>query len=261
MAISERLTLIHIFVDHSNIWGGARGASRLKDPKVPDISARVSVRHLHRILGGERQGVSTKIVSGGIPPGMEGVWAEYQRYGYDTPRLVCGDNWKERGVDHTIIGHMWRLLAKCPGSSGFGVGRSYILWLARRSGSLFSQVFDGASGASALGAAHRSVTPAAPFPRVSTGRGHRRALQTDPLGRPRDTDNGRSLHLGVTHTKPGRPSILILRLSWFSRAAMATRTSSEQASSRSWRRFWYTWPLSIGTTQTTLVSGVRPHRG
>jgi hypothetical protein len=84
----ERVTLIHIFVDHSNIWEGARGASRLKAPKVPDLSARISIRNLHRILGGERQGVSTKIVSGGIPPGMEGVWAEYQHYGYDTQRLV-----------------------------------------------------------------------------------------------------------------------------------------------------------------------------
>lgn len=43
---------------------------------------------------------------------MEGVWAEYQHHGYDTQRLVRDDNWKERGVDHTIIGHIWRLLAK-----------------------------------------------------------------------------------------------------------------------------------------------------
>jgi len=108
----ERVTLIHIFVDHSNVWGGGRGASRLKDPKLEDLSARVSIRGLDRILGGVRQGVSTKIVSGGIPPGMEGVWTEYQNHGYDTQRLVRDDQWKERGVDHTIIGHMWRLLAK-----------------------------------------------------------------------------------------------------------------------------------------------------
>jgi hypothetical protein len=112
MVASEQVTLIHIFVDHSNVWGGARGASRIKDPKVPDISARVSIRNLNRILGGERQGLCTKIVSGGIPPGMEGVWAEYQNHGYDTQRLVRDDKWKERGVDHTIIGHMWRLLVK-----------------------------------------------------------------------------------------------------------------------------------------------------
>ena len=103
----ERLTLIHIFDDHSNIWGGARGASRLRTPKIPDLSARVSNRNLHRMLGGERQGVSTKIVSGGIPPGMEGVWGEYQHFGYDTQRLVRDDNWKERGVDHDHR-HLWR---------------------------------------------------------------------------------------------------------------------------------------------------------
>ncbi len=112
MTAAERITLVHIFVDHSNIWGGARAASRVKEPETPDISARVSIRHLNRILGGDRQGVSTKIVSGGIPPGMEGVWAEYQTHGYDTQKLVRDDKWKERGVDHTIIGHMWRLLAK-----------------------------------------------------------------------------------------------------------------------------------------------------
>jgi hypothetical protein len=107
----ELVTLAHIFIDHSNMWGGARGASRLKNPTCPDISARVSIKHLDRLLVGRRSGVSTKIVSGGIPPGMEGVWAEYQNHGYDTQRLVRDDAWKERGVDHTIIGHMWRLLA------------------------------------------------------------------------------------------------------------------------------------------------------
>lgn len=110
--VAEVITLAHIFVDHSNIWGGARGASRLKEPKLPEISARVSIKNLDRILAGRNVGVSTRIVSGGIPPGMEGVWAEYQSHGYDTQRLVRDDKWKERGVDHTIIGHMWRLLAK-----------------------------------------------------------------------------------------------------------------------------------------------------
>jgi hypothetical protein len=105
------VTLVHVFIDHSNVWGGARGASRLKDPKMPDLSARISIKHLDRVLVGSRIGLSTKIVSGGIPPGMEGVWAEYQSLGYDTQRLVRDDAWRERGVDHTIIGHMWRLLA------------------------------------------------------------------------------------------------------------------------------------------------------
>jgi len=104
--------LIHIFVDHSNLWGGARGASRLKNPDKEEMAARLSVKILDRILGGRKIGVSTKIVSGGIPPGMEGVWAEYQKCGYDTQRLVRDDKWKERGVDHTIIGHMWRLVAR-----------------------------------------------------------------------------------------------------------------------------------------------------
>lgn len=105
------ITLVHVFIDHSNMWGGARGASRLKDPNLPELSARVSIRHLDRVLCPHRAGLSTKIVSGGIPPGMEGVWAEYQEHGYDTQRLVRDDAWRERGVDHTIIGHMWRLLA------------------------------------------------------------------------------------------------------------------------------------------------------
>src|SRR5438309_5174439 len=108
----DRLTLIHSFVDHSNIWGGARLASRVRDPKVADERARVNLRYLDQLLGGRRKGNCTKIVAGGIPPGMEGLWAEYQNHGYDTQRLFRDTNWKERGVDHVLIGHMWRLAAK-----------------------------------------------------------------------------------------------------------------------------------------------------
>lgn len=86
-------------------------ASRIHHPSALDHTARVSIRALDGILGGRRQGVSTKVASGGIPPGMEGLWAEYQRYGYDTQRLFRDQHWRERGVDHSIIGHMWRLLA------------------------------------------------------------------------------------------------------------------------------------------------------
>ena len=106
-----RLTLTHLFIDHSNMWGGARCASRVRDPEIPEDTARIGVRSLDTILGGRRQGVSTKVVSGGVPPGMEGLWTEYQRFGYDTQRLFRDQHWKERSVDHSIIGHMWRLLA------------------------------------------------------------------------------------------------------------------------------------------------------
>lgn len=42
---------------------------------------------------------------------MEGLWAEYQHHRYDTQRLFRDQHWRERGVDHSIIGHMWRLIA------------------------------------------------------------------------------------------------------------------------------------------------------
>lgn len=108
----EQIPLIHVFIDHSNIWGGVRLASRIRDPQVPEDQARVSVRNLDKVLGGRRQGMKTKIVSGGVPPGMEGLWAEYEAHGYDTQRLFRDKNWKEHGVDHSIIGHMWRLAAR-----------------------------------------------------------------------------------------------------------------------------------------------------
>jgi len=110
--MKDKITLKHIFIDHSNIWGGARLASRIRNPAKPDGDARLSVRKLDQVLGGRDQGVSTKIVSGGIPPGMEMVWTEYQAAGYDTQRLYRDTNWRERGVDHSLIGHIWRLAAK-----------------------------------------------------------------------------------------------------------------------------------------------------
>jgi hypothetical protein len=102
----------YIFVDHSNLWGGARWASKCIDPAKNDHDARVSIKAFNKLIGGRRDGVISKIVSGGIPPGMEGLWEEYQRNGFDTQRLIRDIHWKERGVDHSLIGHMWRLLAK-----------------------------------------------------------------------------------------------------------------------------------------------------
>jgi hypothetical protein len=102
----------HIFIDHSNIWGGARLASKLQNPEKAETHARLSISNLDKILGGRTTNVVTKIVSGGIPPGMETVWTEYQNAGYDTNRLFRDANWKERGVDHSLIGHMWRLATK-----------------------------------------------------------------------------------------------------------------------------------------------------
>jgi hypothetical protein len=108
---TAKISLTYVFVDHSNVWGGARLASRIKNPRIPDQHARVRVSVLDSVIQGSRHGVNTKIVCGGIPPGMEGLWAEYRNHGYDTQRLFRDENWKEHGVDHVIIGHIWRQIA------------------------------------------------------------------------------------------------------------------------------------------------------
>ena len=110
--MAEQVSLRHIFVDHSNIWGGARLASKWLGRSEPEWTTRISVKNLNIVLGGTKLGTSQKLVSGGIPPGMEPVWQEYQRAGFDVNRLFKDHvNWTECGVDHNIIGHMWRLLA------------------------------------------------------------------------------------------------------------------------------------------------------
>lgn len=67
--MAKALALTHIFVDHSNMWGGARLASRVQHAKTPESHARISVPNLDRVLGGTKPGVTTKIESGGVPPG------------------------------------------------------------------------------------------------------------------------------------------------------------------------------------------------
>jgi hypothetical protein len=109
----DLISLRHIFVDHSNIWDGARLASQWLGRQEPEWATRISVKSLNVILGGKKLGTSSKHVSGGIPPGMEPVWTEYQKAGFDVNRLFKNHtDWTERGVDHNIIGHMWRLVAK-----------------------------------------------------------------------------------------------------------------------------------------------------
>lgn len=115
VADAPKTPLISVFVDHSNMWGGARWATKVKNPKSDDERARLSIRVLDKLLTKRRMGINTKVVSGGIPPGMEGVWQEYERLGYNTQRLFRDKNWKEHGVDHSLIGHMWKLLAKHKG--------------------------------------------------------------------------------------------------------------------------------------------------
>jgi hypothetical protein len=82
----------HIFIDHSNIWGGARLATRILDPTKNEADARLSIKRLNRVLGGTSANVATRIVSGGIPPGMETVWTEYRSCGYDKQRLIRDSN-------------------------------------------------------------------------------------------------------------------------------------------------------------------------
>jgi len=110
--MGDAIPLIHVFIDHSKVWGDARAAYRIHHPKINDARARIRVKNLDRLLINKRKGVTTKIVSGAVPPGLEGMWMEYQKAGYATQRLFRDAHWREHGVGHSLIGHMWRLIAR-----------------------------------------------------------------------------------------------------------------------------------------------------
>lgn len=96
----------HIFLDNSNIFGGAQRAAR-EIEKVPTWHCvRVDYKNLFRVLrhGKANQGIS--MLAGSVPPGNEALWDAAREAGFDTTllRRVQTDTGRlaEQGVDESI---------------------------------------------------------------------------------------------------------------------------------------------------------------
>jgi hypothetical protein len=96
---------IHVFIDNSNIFGGAQRASQTHEPHFPRFAVRVYIPNLIKLIEGSRP-VGTKAFAGSVPPGNDDLWAYAQRHGYNTDllRRVEHDDGRlvEQGVDELL---------------------------------------------------------------------------------------------------------------------------------------------------------------
>jgi hypothetical protein len=95
----------HIFLDNSNIFGGAQSAARAKEGAFwPCV--RIDYQRLFRLLLHNKCNRRTSMLAGSVPPGNEALWQAARDAGFDTTllRRVDSDSGRlvEQGVDEAI---------------------------------------------------------------------------------------------------------------------------------------------------------------
>jgi len=75
----------HIFVDNSNIYGGAQRAAEALEPGALWMSVRVYYQNFFKLIEGDA--VTTRILAGSVPPGNEALWQTTRDLGYNTDLL------------------------------------------------------------------------------------------------------------------------------------------------------------------------------
>ncbi len=99
------MTTTHIFMDNSNIFGGAQRTAREREQAFW-LSVRVDYENLFRLLIHNKQNRTTSMLAGSVPPGNDELWKAAHRAGFDTTllRRVESDNGRliEQGVDEVI---------------------------------------------------------------------------------------------------------------------------------------------------------------
>jgi hypothetical protein len=96
----------HVFIDNSNIYGGAQRAARTIEPTAFPLAVRVHIRNLIDLMEAGDPAVTTKVLAGSVPPDNEALWDHARRAGYDTNLLkkVEDDQGRlvEQGVDEML---------------------------------------------------------------------------------------------------------------------------------------------------------------
>lgn len=95
----------HIFMDNSNIFGGAQRAAK-ENENAPWPSVRVDYNNLFRLLMYGKHHHRTSMLAGSVPPGNEALWKAARDAGFDTTllRRVETDDGRliEQAVDEAI---------------------------------------------------------------------------------------------------------------------------------------------------------------
>ena len=95
----------HVFVDNSNIFGGAQRATATLEPSASWRSIRIYYRNFFQLLEGNGS-VATRVLAGSVPPDNDALWqyAKAEGYATDLLRRVERDDGRlgEQSVDETL---------------------------------------------------------------------------------------------------------------------------------------------------------------
>ena len=95
----------HVFVDNSNVFGGAQTMSARVEKHVPWPALRVHFRNLAFLVEGEQQ-IGLRVLAGSVPPGNEDLWNYARGLNYETNLLHKIEKYDgglgEQGVDELL---------------------------------------------------------------------------------------------------------------------------------------------------------------
>jgi hypothetical protein len=77
----------HIFVDNSNIYGGAQRAAAKLEPGAVSMAVRVYYRNFFQLVEAGGADIATRALAGSVPPGSEPLWQTARDLGYNTDLL------------------------------------------------------------------------------------------------------------------------------------------------------------------------------
>lgn len=95
----------HIFVDNSNIFGGAQRAAAELEPEAIWLAVRLYYDHFFQLLEHQLSPI-TRVLAGSVPPGNDELWKYARQAGYDTDLLKKVEkndgSLTEQGVDEVL---------------------------------------------------------------------------------------------------------------------------------------------------------------
>src|SRR5262245_35879603 len=97
--------IYNVFVDNSNVFGGAQSLSARLEKHVPWPALRVHFRNLALLVEGGQQ-IGLRVLAGSVPPGNDDLWNYAREMKYETNLLNKIDKYDgrmgEQGVDELL---------------------------------------------------------------------------------------------------------------------------------------------------------------